>query len=123
MLIPLAIAAAFRRIDIAFSIRPRASQFLCGRSAGLVVLSNGDRWHAAFAPHLEVAADEGLEIAIEHTIDIADLDARAKVLRHSVGLQNVAANLRTEVDLELRVLKLPGCRALLFELVLIEPRA
>src|SRR5580658_5245136 len=121
MLIPFAIAAALRRIDIVsvydlWHVRT-------GWPSGLVFLSHGNRWYAAFAPHLQVAADERLEITIEYAVDVADLDARTEVLRHSIRLQNVAANLRAEVDLQLRVFELLARRALLLEFVFIEPRA
>src|SRR6185437_472010 len=119
MLIPFAMAAALRRIDIVsvYVLVPR--WFRGGASGDLVFLSYGYCRHAAFAPHLQIAPDEGVEITIEHTVDVSDLYARAKVLRYPVGLENVAANLRAEVDLELRVLELLACRALLLQLVLI----
>ena len=57
----------------------------------------------ALAAHAEIAADEWLEVAVEDLVDIADFDAGAEVFRHAVGLQDVAANLRAELDVELGV--------------------
>jgi hypothetical protein len=50
-------------------------------------------WEVSFATHAEITADEGLEIAVEDSVDVADFDAGAEVLRHAIGLKDVAANL------------------------------
>ena len=77
----------------------------------------------AFAAHAEVAADEGLEVAVEDFVDVADFDAGAEVFGHAVGLQDVAADLRAELDVELGVFELAADGLFLFELVLVEAGA
>src|SRR5262245_29111215 len=53
-------------------------------------------------------ADEGIEVAVEHAVDVPDLHTRAVVLDHPVGLQHVGADLAAEVDLHLLAfLRLP----------------
>jgi hypothetical protein len=50
-------------------------------------------WEVTFAAHAEVAADEGLEIAVEDFVHVAYFYTGAEVFGHAVGLQDVAANL------------------------------
>ncbi len=74
------------------------------------------RGEVALATHTEIATDEWLQVAVEDLVDIADFDASSEVFRHAVGLQDVAADLRAELDVELRVFKLASsgffsCRA------------
>src|SRR6185312_1300353 len=77
----------------------------------------------AFTPHAQVAANEGLEVAVENLVDIANFNTGAQVLGHAVGLKNVAANLRAELDIELGVLQFSADGFLLVEFVLVEARA
>src|ERR1700722_4681870 len=88
----------------------------------VVVFGDAGR-EVAFAAHAEVAADERLEIAVENLVYIAYFYAGAEVFRHAIGLQDVAADLRTELDVELGVFELAADRFLLVELVLVEARA
>ena len=41
----------------------------------------------------QVGADEGVQVAIEDAVDVADFDAGAEVFGHAVGLQDVGADL------------------------------
>ena len=54
----------------------------------------------------KIRSNQLIQIAIEHAIDIANLHARAQVLHHAIRLQDVGADLRAEVDLELGVFDL-----------------
>jgi hypothetical protein len=58
----------------------------------IVVRGDGCRY-AALTSHLQIAADEGLEIAIKHTVYVADFYTGAEVFGHAVGLKDVAADL------------------------------
>jgi hypothetical protein len=51
--------------------------------------------------------DEWLQIAIEYAIDIANFNLRSMVFHHSVWLQNIRADLRSEIISSLS-LDLPG---------------
>ena len=63
-------------------------------------------WDATLAAHDQIAADERVQIAVEHRVYVAHLDPRAQVLGNAVGLQHIGANLRTEVDVQLGVFQL-----------------
>src|SRR5579864_1339942 len=73
--------------------------------------------------HREVRTNEGLKIAIEYAIDVADFFLGAVILHHAVGLQHVGPDLRSEIDIELRVLDFFCGFALLLEFQLIQLRA
>src|SRR4030095_1477727 len=49
-------------------------------------------------PLHQIGLDEGVEVPVKDSIDVADLHLRAVVLDHLVGLQHVAANLTAESD-------------------------
>ena len=91
-------------------------------SGDFVFLCHGCR-EVALAPHAEVTADEGFEIAVEDLVHVANFDTGTEVLGHAVGLQDVAADLRAELDVELGVFELAADLFLLVELVLVEARA
>src|SRR5580698_6022157 len=88
-------------------------------SRDIVILGNlgGE---VAFAAHAEIAADKGLELTVENFVYIAYLYASAKVFRHTVRLQDVAANLGAELNVELGVFKFAGSGFFLVEFVLVE---
>src|SRR5439155_18650624 len=46
--------------------------------------------------------DERIEVAVEHPLDVADLDLRSMIVYQSVGVKDVRADLASEVDLLLR---------------------
>ena len=58
-----------------------------------VVVLHGLGWEVAFATHAEVAADEGLEIAVEDFVYVAYFYSGAEIFGHAIGLQDVAADL------------------------------
>ena len=66
---------------------------------------------------------KGFEVAVEDAIHIAYFDAGAEIFSHAVRLQDVAAYLGAEADVELGVFELLGDGLLLVELVLVEARA
>ena len=76
-----------------------------------------------FPPRQQIPPDQLVQIAVQHAIDIADLDPRAQVLHHAVRLQHIRTDLRAEVDVELRIFNVLGLCALLLQLVFVEPRA
>ena len=88
-------------------------------SRDIVILGNFG-WEVAFAAHAQIAANKWLEIAVKNLVDIAYFYARAKVFRHTVGLQDVAADLGAELDVELGVFEFTGGSLFLVELVLVE---
>ena len=71
-----------------------------------IVRFAGDQGHTALTTRFQIAANERIEVTVEHPVHIADLHTRAQVLGHAIGLQDVAADLRTEVDLEFGVFEL-----------------
>src|SRR3990172_3923531 len=50
---------------------------------------------------LQVPIDEFVEIAIEHPLNVADLDTGAEILDHLVGLEDIGANLAAPSRLSL----------------------
>src|SRR5262249_4110514 len=76
---------------------------------------------AAPALH-QIALDEDLDVAVEHTVDVADLFLGAVVLHHLIGVQDVAADLTAEVDVFLDAADLVELRLVLFHLHVVEPR-
>src|SRR5437899_1252177 len=70
--------------------------------------------------HRQVRTNEGLQIAIEYAIHIADFFLGPVILHHAVGLQHVGPDLRSEIDVELRVLNLLRCLPLLLQLQLVK---
>lgn len=52
------------------------------------------------AARQQIGANKGLQIAVEHAIDIADFDFGAMILDQAVRLQDIGANLRSELDVE-----------------------
>ena len=91
-----------------------------GRSFQIVVAAGGG---GAAALGQKKTAEKGLEVSVEHLVHVAYFHFGAVVLGHAVGLQDVRADLRAEVDVELGVFELLGFGALLFELVFVEARA
>ena len=87
-------------------------------SCNIVILC--DFGEVALAAHAQIAAYEWLEVAVEYLVDVADFDAGAEILGHAVGLQDVAANLGAEFDIELGVFELASGGLFLIELVLVE---
>jgi hypothetical protein len=45
------------------------------------------------AAHLQVGADEGLQVAVDHPVHVADFHLGAMVFYQAIRLQNVRANL------------------------------
>src|SRR5688500_1116924 len=64
----------------------------------------------------QVGLDEGIEIAIEHAVRIANFEFRAVVFHHLIGMQHVAANLVAECDLLLRAADLIELRLVFLHL-------
>src|ERR1039458_2126432 len=109
--------------------------FAAGRSAGCsrsgrqplrvvvagVVLGVASRFAGLF-PHQE-SVHQVLEIAFEDAVDVADGEARAQVLDHAIGRQDVAADLAAEVDGGFGVLDLLLGGAALLHLVFIQTGA
>src|SRR6185437_1718027 len=93
------------------------------RSSLLFFRVGSGRRYTTLAPHLQIAADERLQRAIEHLVHIADFNARAQVFRHAIGLQHIAPDLRSPPDVQLRVFNLLRGRALLLQFVFIQFRA
>ena len=62
-------------------------------SLAQIVVCSVFGWEVALAPHAQVAADEGFEIAVEDLVDVAYFNAGAEVFGHAVRLEDVAANL------------------------------
>jgi hypothetical protein len=60
---------------------------------GLLVIFDDRCGNAAFSAQAQVAADKGVEVAVEHLIDVADFNAGAEVFCHAIRLQDVAADL------------------------------
>ena len=54
----------------------------------------------AFAAHAKVTTDKRLEVAVEDFVYVADFDSGTEILCHAIGLQDVAANLGAELDVE-----------------------
>src|SRR5580692_5630679 len=52
------------------------------------------------APHLQVGADEGLQVAIDHAVDVANFHLGAVIFDQPIRLQSVGADLRAEVDVQ-----------------------
>src|SRR5439155_6479589 len=46
----------------------------------------------------QLGLDESLDVAVQDRIDVPDLDARPVVLHQPVGMQDVGADLRAELD-------------------------
>ena len=61
---------------------------------------------------------ETFEIAVKHTVDVADTEFRPVIFDQPVGSEHVAADLAAEVDVELRVFQLALFFLLLFKLEL-----
>src|ERR1019366_5075023 len=70
----------------------------------------------------QIAAQEGLQKTVKNLIHVAHLDLGAVVLGDAVGLQYIGPDLRAEVYLQLRVLKLLAHGLLLFKLIFVQPR-
>ena len=47
------------------------------------------------APPTEITVNEGIEVAVEDTLNVSHLDVGAEVLDHLIGLHHVAADLPT----------------------------
>src|SRR5215469_11689052 len=91
-------------------------------STGLRRLRMTKRSKSLFFPaaRQQIRSDEGLQVSIEDTIDIAHFGFRAVVFDHAIGLQHVRANLRSEFNVEFRVFNfLAGC-PLFFHLEFVE---
>src|SRR5579871_5402317 len=76
-----------------------------------VVVGGGER--AAGALH-QVGLDELIDVAVEHTVDVADLFLRPVILHELIGMEYVAANLTAERDLLFRAADLFERRLLFF---------
>ncbi len=50
------------------------------------------------AAHLQIGADERLQVAVDHAIHVADFHLGAMIFDKAVGLQGVRTYLRAEVD-------------------------
>src|SRR6266508_217454 len=71
-----------------------------GRSELILVRRCSGTEGAARLLH-QVGLDEAVEIAVEHAVHVADLELRAVVLDHLIGLQHVASDLVAEGDVAL----------------------
>src|SRR5512146_2774898 len=79
---------------------------------------------AAFvAAHQQVRAYERLQVAVQHSINIADFCLGAMVLYKAIRRQHIGADLRAEIDVELGVLDFLRGLAFLLQLVFIQLRA
>src|SRR5438270_8747438 len=54
-------------------------------------------------PRQKICPNEGLQISVEHAIDVSDLSLGTVILDHAVRLQDVRTNLRSEFDVEFRI--------------------
>ena len=75
---------------------------------------------APVAPHSQIGADKGLQVAVNYAIDVSDLSFRTVVFDQTIRLENIGANLRAEINIELGVLDFPGRLALFLHLELIQ---
>src|SRR6185437_12417898 len=111
-------------------LRPRSSCFCDARRSGAparkcrirsaeIIALSGRR---ELAPFDQPAALQGVEVAIQDAVDVADLELGAGVFAHLIGLEHIAADLAAEINVELAVFDLAGGSALLLELVLVEAR-
>src|SRR6266478_6686322 len=57
-------------------------------------------------PHPQISLHQRPQIAIQHAIHVADLQLRAVILNHAVRLQHIRPDLRTEIDIQFRILDL-----------------
>src|SRR3954464_724649 len=64
----------------------------------------------------EVGADESIQIAVDYPVHITDRKLRAMVLDQPVRCKDVAANLRSEIDVHLGVFQLALHHTLLLQL-------
>jgi hypothetical protein len=53
------------------------------------------------AAHLQIGADEGLQISVDYSIHVADFHLGSVVFDQTIRLQDIRANLGAEVDVEL----------------------
>src|SRR5258708_18477098 len=70
--------------------------------------------------HGQVRTNERLQIAIEHAVNVTYFQFCPVILDHPVGLQHVGTNLRSELNIELRVLDFLRGRAFLLHLKLVK---
>jgi len=75
------------------------------RASDVEVVCSGSGSGGTTAFREEISAQEGLEIAVEDLIDVANFHLGAMILGHAVGLQDVGTDLGAEVDVELGVLE------------------
>src|SRR6266567_6263357 len=75
------------------------------------------------APRQQICPDERLQIAVDHAVNVADLQLGAVILDHAVRLQDVGTYLRSEFNVEFRVFNLLRGHPLLLHLEFIELRA
>ena len=52
------------------------------------------------SPHKQIGADEGLKIAVDDTVDVADFHLRTVIFDQAIGLQDLGTDLRPEVYIE-----------------------
>src|SRR5580698_5805521 len=52
------------------------------------------------AAHLEIGADERLQVAVNYAVHVADFHLGSVVLDQTIRLQSVRADLRAEVDVQ-----------------------
>ena len=71
----------------------------------------------------QVGADEGVEVAVEHAVHVADFELGAVVLDEPVGLQGVGADLVAEADVALGFVEFAGLFLAPLEFVRVEARA
>ena len=71
---------------------PRGPVFRPSLSLAQIVVCSL-RGEVALAAHTQIPTDEGLEVAVEDLVDVADFDAGAEIFCHAIGLQDVASNL------------------------------
>src|SRR5205807_8563251 len=71
----------------------------------------------------EVRANEGIEVAVEHAVDIADFEFRAVIFDHLVGLHHVRADLAAKGNVHFGFVELVGFRLPLLQFHVVEARA
>src|SRR6266481_125913 len=73
--------------------------------------------------HPQICLHERPQIAIQHAIHVADLQFRTVILDHPVRLQNILPDLRTEINVQFRILNLFRDLALLLQFEFVKLRA
>jgi hypothetical protein len=71
----------------------------------------------------EVGTDEGIEVAVEDAVHVADIEFCAVILNEAVGLHHIGADLAAEGNVEFGFVELIRVRLTLLDFEIVEPRA